>query len=40
MPDKALPAIESFKPRVLKTSLSTEQENGLKAVRTATAAAA
>jgi uncharacterized membrane protein len=30
-PDKVLPEIEPFKPRVLKTSLSNEQENALKA---------
>jgi uncharacterized membrane protein len=39
-PDKVLPEIEPFKPRVLKTSLSTQQENALKAALTATAAAA
>jgi uncharacterized membrane protein len=30
-PDKVLPEIEPFKPRVLKTSLSIEQENALRA---------
>ena len=30
-PDKVLPEIEPFKPRVLKTSLSQEQEDKLKA---------
>jgi uncharacterized membrane protein len=42
-PDKVLPEIEPFKPRVLKTSLSNEQENALRAAlaaRTATAPAA
>jgi uncharacterized membrane protein len=39
-PDKILPEIEPFKPRVLKTSLSTEQENALKLALTATARAA
>jgi uncharacterized membrane protein len=42
-PDKVLPEIEPFKPRVLKTSLSNEQEIALKAAlaeRTATAPAA
>src|SRR5215469_11725298 len=39
-PDKVLPEIEPFKPRVLKTSLSTQQENALKAALTATARAA
>jgi uncharacterized membrane protein len=39
-PDKVLPEIEPFKPRVLKTSLSTQQENALKAAVTTTAAAA
>jgi uncharacterized membrane protein len=39
-PDKVLPAIEPFKPRVLKTSLSTEQENALKLALTANARAA
>ena len=29
-PDKVLPEIEPFKPRVLKTSLSHEQENKLR----------
>jgi uncharacterized membrane protein len=36
-PDKVLPEIEPFKPRVLKTSLSTQQENALKAALTAAA---
>jgi uncharacterized membrane protein len=35
-PDKILPEIEPFKPRVLKTSLSNEQENALKAALTKT----
>jgi uncharacterized membrane protein len=42
-PDKVLPEIEPFKPRILKTSLSNEQENALRAAlaaRTATAPAA
>src|SRR5262244_4156167 len=39
-PDKVLPEIEPFKPRVLKTSLSTQQENALKAALNATARAA
>jgi uncharacterized membrane protein len=42
-PDKVLPEIEPFKPRVLKTSLSNEQEDALKAAlagRTAAAAPA
>jgi uncharacterized membrane protein len=30
-PDKVLPEIEPFKPRVLKTSLSNAQENALRA---------
>lgn len=30
-PDKVLPEIEPFRPRVLKTSLSNEQESALKA---------
>jgi uncharacterized membrane protein len=30
-PDKVLPEIEPFRPRILKTSLSNEQENALKA---------
>src|SRR5215470_6075823 len=38
-PDKVLPEIEPFRPRVLKTSLSTEQENALKLALTATARA-
>jgi uncharacterized membrane protein len=36
-PDKVLPEIEPFNPRVLKTSLSAEQENALKTALTATA---
>jgi uncharacterized membrane protein len=42
-PDKVLPEIEPFKPRVLKTSLSNEQENALRSAleaRTAVAPAA
>lgn len=42
-PDKILPEIEAFRPRVLKTSLSNEQENALRASlaeRAATAPAA
>ncbi len=39
-PDKVLPEIEPFKPRVLKTSLSNEQENALKSALAATTAAA
>lgn len=39
-PDKVLPEIEAFKPRVLKTSLSREQEDKLRAALRATAAAA
>ena len=30
-PDKVLPEIEPFRPRVLKTSLSNDQENALRA---------
>lgn len=30
-PDKVLPELEPFRPRVLKTSLSNKQENALKA---------
>jgi uncharacterized membrane protein len=30
-PDKVMPEIEPFKPRVIKTSLSNEQEAKLKA---------
>jgi len=33
-PDKVLPEIEPFKPRVLKTSLSHEQENKLRVALT------
>jgi uncharacterized membrane protein len=39
-PDKVLPEIEPFKPRVIKTSLSREQEDKLRAALTATAKAA
>jgi len=39
-PDKVLPELEPFKPRVLKTSLSREQEDKLRAALSATAAAA
>lgn len=35
-PDKVLPEIEPFKPRILKTSLSIEQENALRSALTAT----
>lgn len=38
-PDKVLPEIEPFKPRVLKTSLSNEQEEKLKAALAEAAAA-
>jgi uncharacterized membrane protein len=38
--DKVLPEIEPFKPRVLKTSLSKEQEEKLRAALTAPAKAA
>jgi uncharacterized membrane protein len=38
-PDKVLPEIEPFKPRVLKTSLSREQEAKLRFALTAGAAA-
>lgn len=38
--DKVLPEIEVFKPRVLKTSLSREQEDKLRTALSATAAAA
>lgn len=38
--DKVLPEIEVFKPRVLKTSLSREQEEKLRTALSATAAAA
>jgi len=37
-PDKVLPEIEPFKPRVLKTSLSNEQEQRLRNALTAAAA--
>ena len=39
-PDKVLPEIEPFKPRVLKTSLSNEQEKRLRAALSSRAAAA
>jgi uncharacterized membrane protein len=40
-PDKVLPEIEAFKPRVLRTSLSQQQEDKLRAaLRTTTQAAA
>jgi uncharacterized membrane protein len=39
-PDKVLPEIERFKPRVLRTSLSREQEDKLRAALHTTAAAA
>ena len=39
-PDKVLPELEPFKPRVLKTSLSREQEDKLRAALGATAHAA
>ena len=39
-PDKVLPEIEPFKPRVLKTSLSNEKEEKLKAALTGTRPAA
>lgn len=39
-PDKVLPELESFKPRVLKTSLSKEQEDKLRVALSATAKAA
>jgi uncharacterized membrane protein len=39
-PDKVLPEIEPFKPRVIKTSLSTKQENDLRAALSAPASAA
>ena len=38
-PDKVLPKIELFKPRVLKTSLSKEQEDKLRSARHVVAAA-
>lgn len=38
--DKVLPEIEVFKPRVLKTSLSREQEDKLRTALSTTAAAA
>jgi uncharacterized membrane protein len=37
-PDKVIPEIEAFKPRVLKTSLSTEKEQKLKAALSGSAA--
>lgn len=39
-PDKVLPELEPFKPRVLKTSLSREQEDKLRAALASTAHAA
>ena len=39
-PDKVLPEIEPFKPRVIKTSLSREQEDKLRAALSASAKAA
>jgi uncharacterized membrane protein len=39
-PDKVLPEIEPFKPRVLKTSLSNEQEQRLRNALSAAAKAA
>jgi uncharacterized membrane protein len=39
-PDKVLPEIEPFKPRVLRTSLSREQEDKLRAALRTTAQAA
>lgn len=39
-PDKVLPEIEAFKPRVLKTSLSNEQEQRLRSALSAAAKAA
>jgi len=39
-PDKVLPEIEAYGPRVLRTSLSTEQENKLRAALQARAQAA
>ena len=39
-PDKVLPEIEPFKPRVLKTSLSQEQEDKLRAALSTPAVAA
>ena len=39
-PDKVLPEIEPFKPRVLKTSLSNEQEKRLRTALSSRAAAA
>jgi uncharacterized membrane protein len=39
-PDKMLPEIEPFKPRVLKTSLSREQEDKLRAALSPTTVAA
>jgi uncharacterized membrane protein len=38
-PDKVLPEIEPFKPRVLKTSLSNEQEEKLRSALSVAAAA-
>ncbi|HZN27816.1 MAG TPA: DUF1269 domain-containing protein, partial [Xanthobacteraceae bacterium] len=39
-PDKVLPEIEPFKPRVIKTSLSREQEDKLRAALSTSAKAA
>jgi uncharacterized membrane protein len=39
-PDKVLPEIEPFKPRVIKTSLAREQEDKLRSALSATAKAA
>ena len=39
-PDKVLPEIEPFKPRILKTSLSREQEDGLRTAISSTASTA
>src|SRR5215813_4302261 len=39
-PDKVLPEIEPYKPRVIKTSLSKEQEDKLKAALSGVAKAA
>ena len=39
-PDKVLPEIEPFKPRVIKTSLSREQEDKLRTALSASAKAA
>jgi uncharacterized membrane protein len=39
-PDKVLPEIEPYRPRVIKTSLSGEQEEKLKAALSGVAKAA